>query len=210
MALILSVGVSLFGCGNKETAVKKPVENISREEKEVKQPEEKKADTEEDNSDEQKEESKENEKDESKQDAQPVKEPEVKNEAPAVKLGSIRSEIKSSLAISDAADLDADSISGLYGINPSDIKDAAGFVVMAGTFPHEVVMVEAKDASAADRIESMLSAKHQSFVEQSKGYDAENYALAQKCKVVRKGNQLSMFLTPDYETMQGVYNRYIK
>ena len=105
-------------------------------------------------------------------------------------------------------DLDASAICSLYGIDASDVKDAAGFVVMAGTFPHEVVMVEAKDEAAAQRAEELLKAKHSAFVEQSKGYDAENYALAQKCKVERKGNRISMFLSPDYAVMNSVYYKY--
>ena len=107
-------------------------------------------------------------------------------------------------------DLDADAISSLYGIETSDMVQAVGFVVMEGTFPHEAVMVEAKNADAAVRVETLLKAKHTSFVEQSRGYDAENYALAQKCKVVRNGNYISMFLTPDYEDMRAVYKKYIK
>ena len=107
-------------------------------------------------------------------------------------------------------DLDAGAISSLYGIESGDMVQAVGFVVMEGTFPHEAIMVEAKNAEAAARVENLLKVKHTSFVEQSKGYDAENYALAQKCKVVRNGNYISMFLTPDYETMQAVFKKYIK
>lgn len=125
-----------------------------------------------------------------------------------VTLDAIRSEIKTAVGAFDAMDLDISAISGLYGINPSDIKDAAGFVVMAGTFPHEVVMVDAIDEQAAVRIESLLGVKHASFVEQSKGYDADNYALAQKCRVQRLGSRVSMFLSPDYAVMNGIFAKY--
>jgi len=205
MALILAM--SLTACGGKDEHENEPMENISREESSQKSSD-KSSDGEQEQKSEEPKKEKEDNKDEAADAAE--EEPEVKKEQESVKLSTVRSEIKAVLSVNDAADLEADSISGLYGIDSADIKDAAGFVVMAGTFPHEVVMIEAKDASAADRIQNMLSAKHQSFVEQSKGYDAENYALAQKCKVVRKGNQLSMFLTPDFETMQNVYNKYIK
>ena len=180
MAVVLAL--SLTACGGKETPENEPMENISREEKSP-ESSEKGSDGEQAEKPEEQKEEKEDNVEQAPESTE--KEPQVKKEPESVKLSTVRSEIKSALSVSDAADLEADSIAGLYGIDPADIKDAAGFVVMAGTFPHEVVMVEAKDASAADRVQNMLNAKHQSFVELSKGYDAENYALAQKCKVVR-------------------------
>lgn len=123
-------------------------------------------------------------------------------------LAEILDEIKKSVNSDGAMDLDASAICALYGIDEQDINDARGFVVMAGTFPHEVVMVEAKNEAAAQRAEEFLKIKHASFVEQSKGYDANNYALAQKCKVERKGNRISMFLSPDYEVMNTIYGKY--
>ena len=39
--------------------------------------------------------------------------------------------------------LDADALNNLYGIDPSLIAQSASFTVAAGTFPDEVVMVEA-------------------------------------------------------------------
>ena len=128
----------------------------------------------------------------------------------SVVLADVLSEIKTKVSADGALDFDASSMNSLYGIDVNDISQSAGFVVMAGTFPHEVVMVEAKDEDAADRIEEKLNVKYESFVVQSKGYDAENYALACKCKVERKGNHISMFLSPDFETMTAIYSEYVK
>lgn len=128
----------------------------------------------------------------------------------SVVLADILSEIKTKVSADGALDMDASAMNSLYGIDVNDISQSAGFVVMAGTFPHEVVMVEAKDEDAADRIEEKLNTKYESFVTQSKGYDAENYALACKCKVERKGKHISMFLSPDFETMTEIYSEYVK
>ncbi len=130
--------------------------------------------------------------------------------AESVVLTDILSEIKTKVSVSGELGFDASSMETLYGLDPNDLSQAVGFVVMEGTFPHEVVMVEAKDSSAADRVEEKLNNKHKGFVEQSKGYDAENYALACKCKVERNGNYISMFLSPDFETMREIYNEYVK
>lgn len=225
IAALLAAVLVFAGCSKEEDKTKQ-VENITREDiKSEASKEDKKAVKEdlEENKEENKEISKETEKEEAKnpseEETKDIKEeeaPKKKEEeapleasAPSVNLNSVRSEIKSRVGASDAMDLDINAICSLYGIDASGVKDASGFVVMAGTFPHEVVMVEAKDAASASGIEAMLKVKHDSFVEQSKGYDAENYALAQKCKVERRGNHLAMFLSPDFEAMTSVYSKYI-
>ena len=200
--LLVAIMVFTFAGCTEDKPKEKEIENITRE-KEA-QPKEEASEIEKEPSEE-KEDSQEEEKEEKKE--------EEKKEAPAVEtktLAQIQAEIKTAVSASGAMDLDAGAISSLYGIESGDMVQAVGFVVMEGTFPHEAIMVEAKNAEAAARVENLLKVKHTSFVEQSKGYDAENYALAQKCKVVRNGNYISMFLTPDYETMQAVFKKYIK
>ncbi len=191
-ALVFALAVS--GCTDKE---EKKIENITRTE-EKQEPEVKEKVPEEE----------EKQPETEPPEAEKEETPDKPVSKPSASLTEILSEIKNTVGADGAMDLDASAICSLYGIDASDIKDATGFVVMAGTFPHEVVMVEAKDDAAAQRAENFLKAKHSSFVEQSKGYDALNYALAQKCKVERKGNRISMFLSPDYEVMNSIYSKY--
>ena len=205
--LLVAIMVFTFAGCTEDKPKEKEIENITRE-KEA-QPKKEASEAEKESSEE-KEDSREEEKEEEKKEE---KKEEEKKEEPAVEtktLAQIQAEIKTAVSASGAMDLDAGAISSLYGIESGDMVQAVGFVVMEGTFPHEAIMVEAKNAEAAARVENLLKVKHTSFVEQSKGYDAENYALAQKCKVVRNGNYISMFLTPDYETMQAVFKKYIK
>lgn len=196
--LLVAIMVFTFAGCTEDKPKEKEIENITRE-KEA-QPKKEASEAEKEPSEE-KEDSREEEKEEEKKE-----EPAVETKT----LAQIQAEIKTAVSASGAMDLDAGAISSLYGIESGDMVQAVGFVVMEGTFPHEAIMVEAKNAEAAARVENLLKVKHTSFVEQSKGYDAENYALAQKCKVVRNGNYISMFLTPDYETMQAVFKKYIK
>jgi len=44
---------------------------------------------------------------------------------------------------------------------------------------------------------------------QSKSYDAENYKLAQQCKVSVKGNFVTLFLSPDHAQIQTILDKYI-
>ena len=212
--LLAAIMVFAFaGCADDKPK-EKEIGNITREKKEqsdIGTSNKKEEDgTDKEKSSKTEEKSSENEKDSQEDDSSSEEKPEQESEQQTKTLAQIQNEIKSAVSASGAMDLDADAISSLYGIETSDMVQAVGFVVMEGTFPHEAVMVEAKNADAAVRVETLLKAKHTSFVEQSRGYDAENYALAQKCKVVRNGNYISMFLTPDYEDMRAVYKKYIK
>ncbi len=142
-----------------------------------------------------------------------LKDDETKDEQPKIpeyNLSKIKEEIVSQIGASDRLDFNENAIYALYSIDVSDIKQCAGFSVMEGTFPHEVVMIEAADDEAAARIEKAFEIKINSFAEQSKNYDAENYALAQKCKIQKNGRFYAMFLSPDYEDIKGIYNKYIK
>lgn len=192
LALVLMLAFVFAGCGEDKP---KEIENITRQEKKVTEEKETAPEAE-------------GEKESKEEPEEPQKEEEPKTETKT--LAQINAEIKSAVSASGALDLDASAISSLYGAEMGDMVQAVGFVVMEGTFPHEAVMVEAKDSAAASRVEALLKAKHSSFTEQSKGYDAENYALAQKCRVERRGNHISMFLTPDFEAMRAIYTKYIK
>ena len=73
----------------------------------------------------------------------------------------------------------------------------------------KLVMIEASDDAAAKRIEEAFNSKIEAFTQQSKNYDAANYALAQKCEVQKNGMFYAMFLSPDFEEIKAVYDKHI-
>ena len=113
------------------------------------------------------------------------------------------------IGVKDSLQLNEKSAKALYGIEASDMKQCVGFSVMSGTFPHEVVMIEASNDAAAKRIEEAFNSKIEAFTQQSKNYDAANYALAQKCEVQKNGMFYAMFLSPDFEEIKAVYDKHI-
>lgn len=124
-------------------------------------------------------------------------------------LSGIKKEITDALGAKDYLDFTKEAINAVYAIDEEDMKQFAGFSLMEGTFPHEVVMIEAKDEEAALRIEKAFDTKIEVFSQQSKNYDPENYALAKKCKVIKNGMFYALFLSPDYETIKGIYEKHI-
>ena len=128
--------------------------------------------------------------------------------AKEVNLEEVRTKIVDDLAISDPTLLSSTDLLDLYGIQEADVKQSACFVTMSGIFPDEALMVEAVDFAAAQRIQEKMENRLKEVKNQSQSYDAENYALAQKCTVETNGNYIALFLSAKYEDMQTIYHSY--
>lgn len=124
-------------------------------------------------------------------------------------LSDIRDEILTELKVEDSMPIETDSLNSLYGIDSSVVKQSASFVTMSGTFPHEVIMIEAVDKEAVKTVEAALEKKLAEVRVQSKSYDATNYKLAQQCKVNIKGNFVTLLLSPDHAQIQKILDKYI-
>lgn len=207
---VLLVAVSFAGCGDKakSTAEEKRTENLSRPavseeaEKNTEAVSSETADS---------EKAEDENKEEQTPDAETTsKQTDTANTAASANLSEVRTAILNACGITDQMMLETDALTRLYGIDASKVKQSASFVTMSGTFPHEIIMVEATDASAADAIAGQLQNRLSEVLNQSKSYDAHNYALAQQCRVVKNGNYISLFLSPEREKMSGVYSGYIK
>ncbi len=135
---------------------------------------------------------------------------EQNNTAVNVDLSAVKAEMIEKLSPADPINLEAQSLLDLYGIAAEDIDAAACYTTMDGVFPEEVIMVRAKDADALKRIEEKMNNRIGEVKIQSQNYDAENYAIAQKCEVQKNGNYIAMFLSPDYDTLTDIFNSYFK
>ena len=131
-------------------------------------------------------------------------------EAKVIDITKVKSDIVSQIGITEPMDVKADRLMDLYGIAATDVKTAACFVTMDGVFPDEIIMVEAVDASAASRIAEKLESRLSEVKNQSASYDAENYAIAQKCKVTKTGNYVTLFISAKHEDMQKIFDSAAK
>ena len=130
------------------------------------------------------------------------------NQAVTVDLAAVKAQMMSELSPADPIDLQADSLLNLYGIAAEDTVSVACYTTMGGAFPEEVIMIEAKDADALSRIEEKMNSRVSEVKVQSQNYDAENYAIAQKCEVQKNGNYIAMFLSPEYDALVKIFNSY--
>ena len=135
-----------------------------------------------------------------------AEEPVPQDEPRQLDLSAVRDDIVGELALSNTMDMGPDLLANLYGIRAEDCAQCAAFVTMAGIFPHEVVMIEAVDGDAAERVAEAMNKRLGEVMNQAAGYDPENYALAQKCAVGREGLYVVLFLSPESERMQAVFD----
>lgn len=127
-------------------------------------------------------------------------------EAVTKDLTAIKDSILSQLEIADAMNLPAERLLDLYGIEAAQIKTSACFITMGGAFPDEIVMVEAVDAAAAKEVTQKLEARLADVKNQAQNYDAESYALLEKCKVTTTGTYVTLFISAKSEAMQSIFD----
>lgn len=126
-----------------------------------------------------------------------------------VDLAAVRTAIVDQLGLTDPLNLDTDALNNLYGIDPSLIAQSASFTVAAGTFPDEVVMVEAVSDEAVATIQEKLQSRLDQVLVQSQSYDAENYKAAQSCQVRVNGRFVSLILSPKQADIAAIYASYV-
>lgn len=126
-----------------------------------------------------------------------------------VALTDVRTAVIEGIGVSDPLMLEDGMLTDLYGITEDLLAQSAGFVTMSGTFPDEVIFTEAVDEAAALAIEEALQRRLDEVLVQSKTYDAENYALAQECNVVRNGLYVSLVLSPLRAEISDIYESCI-
>lgn len=202
LAIIMIAAMFLAGCGNKKEATNSNKEVNSENKAEVKIDSQIEEETDEKQSD--KEEAPVSEE---KPEAKPAEE--VKSST-AVNLEAVKNAIITIVGVADPLDVPTSRLSSLYGIDASLVKQSACFVTIEGAFPDEIVMIEAVNEDAASSIKALLNNRLAEVKEQSKSYDAENYALAQQCSVDKKGLFVTMFLTPQHANMKVIYEGLVK
>lgn len=120
-------------------------------------------------------------------------------------IDAVKTQIMEEVKPVDPLDLPAERLAELYNIPAEDVKKSACFITMGGSFPDEVVIVEAVDAAAADRIEAKLQQRLADVTNQAQNYDADQLALLKKCKVQKIGNYLALFISAENAAMQEIF-----
>lgn len=129
-------------------------------------------------------------------------------ETVSVDLTEVRSALISAQGTNEAYLLETDALKNLYGIEAEDVQQSASYATMAGTFPDEVILVQAVDEKAAERIQTSLETRLDEVKVQSQTYDPENYAAAMACSVRVDSTYVALILSPQQELLQEVYDGF--
>lgn len=127
-----------------------------------------------------------------------------------VNLGKVMEEMEKQVNLTDMIDLDESDLTDMYGIQPEDVKQMKGKVLSDGLNPDELILIEAKDADAASRVQKALEQRLTNKGNEAKDYNPDGYALIQKCSVQAKGIYVCMLVSPEYEKLNSIYNSFVK
>ena len=101
---------------------------------------------------------------------------------------------------------DVNDLNKYYSIDTNDVVSFAAEIDTSGL--DEIVLVQAKDAEAAARVEEKLQARYDSRSKEIASYSPENYEIMKKCEVKTDGNYVRMILAESAQEMAEVYNSY--
>ncbi|MBK6088090.1 DUF4358 domain-containing protein [Ruminococcus difficilis] len=120
-------------------------------------------------------------------------------------LSEIFEKLKTDYNITDMLEYKSADDLSRYGIKSEDVEESAGGVNKTGVNQEEIVLVKAKDADAAKRVEDALNKRLESKLNETKNYNPEQYAIVEKCSVDADDNYVSMIISSDAEAMKKDY-----
>ena len=121
-----------------------------------------------------------------------------------IDINAVKNLIIEKTELADPLELGAEQLCELYDIDVNDVAEAVCVTTLDGTFPDEVIIIKAASGEAKSRITEKLSSHLDDVKVQSQNYDAENYALAQECKIIEKGNFIALFISAKHAQMEKI------
>lgn len=128
------------------------------------------------------------------------------NPSAQMDIAALKADIIQQFQVEDSMDMPNDSLADMYGFALEDIKTSACYITMGGAFIEEIILLEAADSAAADRIVQKLEIKLSDAKSQAQNYDVETYAMLQDCKVQKIDTYISLFISGNAPTMQQMFD----
>ncbi len=104
---------------------------------------------------------------------------------------------------------DTDTLELYYNITPADVKQfAAETTLNSATDITEVILVEAVDESAADRVYEALNVRYNSQRDLCASYSAELLDVIDHCYIQMNDNYLCLIISGDFDNIISHYNSF--
>lgn len=113
-------------------------------------------------------------------------------------------------ALSDMTPLALSDLSDWYGIEPGDVKQAVAALHATGLQCDEIVLVEATDNAAADRVELALQARYDQKLAEYRDYLPDEYAVLTQCAVHRHAAYVALVLCHDPEPRVALWEKAVR
>ena len=105
--------------------------------------------------------------------------------------------------------LTEEDLADVYGIDPADVSQFAAAINDSGIKADEIVLVEAVDGDAAQRVRDALETRLEDKLNELEGYLPEEYAVASACQVEAQGNFVAMIVAPEAASLAEIYHQGI-
>lgn len=125
-------------------------------------------------------------------------------------INAVKNSIIEKAELEDPLEIDLENLCERYDIAAEDVAEAVCVTTLNGTFPDEIVIVKAVNESAKLRITEKFSSRLDDVRVQSENYDAENYALAQECKIIEKDSYLALCISAKHAQMEKIFEEGFK
>lgn len=103
----------------------------------------------------------------------------------------------------------SDDLDRYYGITPDDAAEFAGGIDNSGTSQDEIVIIKAKDDTAADNVQKMLQRKYDSKLNQIQNYDADETEKIKNGKVEKNGLYVTLVISGDFDKITEIIKNSI-
>ena len=93
-----------------------------------------------------------------------------------------------------------------YGVDATKCTQVIVANCSDGLKSDEIWLIEAVDADAAAEIAELAKSRVEREGEETKSYAPEQYAIVEKAEIIQDGNNVVLIISPDVDTLVGLYN----
>lgn len=131
--------------------------------------------------------------------------------AKEVDLGAVMNDLGGKYGLNEGMlELTENDLMDLYGIQAADVRQFQARIRLESIQADEVVLIEAVDAKAAERVMEQLEARYQTKLNETRDYLPDEFAKIEKCRVMKIGNHAAMIICADGEAAAAEYEKAVR
>ncbi len=121
------------------------------------------------------------------------------NSGASVDLNTVMTGVNTAFGMSDMKTVSsADDLNRYYQVDKNDVKSFAAEMTTNSSLYTEVVLVEAVDSAAADRVKAALDKHLSTQLSDAKSYHADQVALIESCSAQQAGNYVFLVISDKF------------